>query len=296
MSVAMRRIALIIWTVAVWLATVALSTAASELQLTLPPQDHQQILTTLSGSTNIGRIIAIEADTIRFKTKFGTLIVPTDQIATIEDLPPEHIKNGQYWFPSPNYTRLYFSPTGRMLEKGTGYLTDSYIFFPSVAYGITNSITIGAGTSIFPGIPLNEQLYFFTPKIGFQARDHLHLAAGALLVNVPFKENSPIVGVLYGVGTYGTLNRSVTFGLGYGFADDKLADKPVVMLGLEQRLAQRISFVSENWIFPEVDQPLVSYGLRFFSKKLSFDFALLNLLGDGAIYPGIPYIDIVFNF
>ena len=32
------------------------------------------------------------------------------------------------------------------------------------------------------------------------------------------------------------------------------------------------------------------------AEKLSVDLALMNILSDELIFPGIPYIDFVFNF
>ncbi|UCE05773.1 MAG: hypothetical protein JSW07_19615 [bacterium] len=54
--------------------------------------------------------------------------------------------------------------------------------------------------------------------------------------------------------------------------------------------------MTENWLLPGVDNPLISYDMRFFGEKLSVDLALINVIGDGIIFPGIPYVDFVFNF
>lgn len=92
------------------------------------------------------------------------------------------------------------------------------------------------------------------------------------------------------------MNKGKSTGFGYGFVDSDFAEKPMLMLGGEKRLSRRIAFVSENWILPGVDQPLISYGFRFFGEKLSVDLALINTLGEDAIFPGFPYIDFVVNF
>ena len=102
--------------------------------------------------------------------------------------------------------------------------------------------------------------------------------------------------VLYGTGTWGTTDRSLTCGIGYGMVDGKIADKPMIVLGGEKRLTRRMAFVTENWIIPGVDNALISYGIRFLTEKFTTDFALLNTTGKDAIFPGIPYIDFVYNF
>jgi len=266
--------------------------------LRIPDFDNVQILITQDGSTNIGRIVEIGINEIQFETDFGKIAIPIAKIKEIKEIPASSIKKGRYWFPNPNVTRLYFAPTGRCLKKGRGYFADYYLFFPMATYGITDNITIGGGFSLLPGIDISEQIFYLTPKLGLVSTDNLALSIGALIIKIPGfgEENSPIVGILYGVGTYGKPDASLSFGLGYGFVDNELAEKPMVVLGGERRLSQRIAFVTENWIFPGVEYPLISYGLRFFGESLSVDFALIILLGEEFFFPGFPYIDFVFNY
>lgn len=205
------------------------------------------------------------------------------------------------WFPNPNRTRLYFGPTGRTLRKGEGYFSDIYLFLPGIAYGVTDNITIGGGGSIVPGLDPDEQFYYLTPKVGLRMIEQFDAAVSAFMIRVPdFDEDDDQeaiwVGVLFFSGTIGTDDRSFTFGVGYGFADDEMADRPAIELGGEYRLGRRISFVSENWIFPGVEDPMISYGFRFMGEKMAIDLGFINVASDKAVYPGIPWIDFVFNF
>jgi hypothetical protein len=257
------------------------------------------MLTLQDGSELVGRITAITELEITFSTDLGVLIIPKTKIREIKQIPQTSIKEGKYWFENPNATRLFFSPTALMLKKGQGYFSDYYIFFPGFSYGLTNNITIGGGMSLFPGISLGDQALFFTPKIGLATSKKTKIAAGALIISIPGEigdDDIPTIGVLYGVGTYGDPDGSITGGLGYGFAGNHLASKPVVMIGGEKRLSRRISFVSENWIFPEVDNPIISYGLRFFGENMSVDLGFFTPTGEDYIFPGVPWVDFVFNF
>ena len=165
-------------------------------------------------------------------------------------------------------------------------------------YGISPNLSLGGGCSIFPTGSMSDQIYFFTPKIGLKQSEKFNVAAGALMLKMPdFEdEDTPLISVLYGVGTWGAADRSFTFGLGYGMVDTDFADKPMVVLGGEQRLTRRLAFVTENWVIPEVAHALVSYGFRFLTEKFTTDFAFLNITGGDAIFPGIPYIDFVYSF
>ncbi|MFH1096154.1 MAG: hypothetical protein ABH886_08115 [Candidatus Desantisbacteria bacterium] len=265
-------------------------------QLKIPDSGYIQFITTLNGSTNIGRIVAIGNEEISFQTDSGTLTIPIPKIKKIRQMPVASINNGEYWFPNPNTTRLFFAPTGRMLKKGDGYFQDIYLFFVNTVYGLTDNLTIGGGTSIFPGVDIDKQIFYLMPKVGLKATENLNLAAGALAIRIPFDDKASAVGILYGVGTYGKPDASITAGLGYGFVDQEVASKPMIILGSEKRISRRITLVSENWIFPGVDNPLVSYGVRFFGEGLSVDMAFFNTIGENFLFPGIPYIDFVFCF
>jgi len=78
--------------------------------------------------------------------------------------------------------------------------------------------------------------------------------------------------------------------------DWEFADKPMLMIGGQTRLSRRMSLVTENWVFPGADDALISYGCRFFGETMSIDLGFLNVLGEGALFPGIPYIDFVVKF
>ncbi|MCH8286842.1 hypothetical protein IIB79_09990 [candidate division KSB1 bacterium] len=269
-----------------------------EGSIRIPDSTNVQILKTIDGATNIGRIVAIGEDSIQFATGFGTITVLLSMIEEIMEVPASSIRNGKYWFPNPNATRLFFAPTGRMLKQGEGYFSDYYIFFPGIAVGITDNITLGGGMSLFPWAGA-DQFFYFTPKIGLKTSENSNFAAGALIIKLPDfgdDNDSPTVGILYGVGTWGTPEGSFTAGFGYGFVGGDLAEKPMIMLGGEKRLSRRTAFVTENWILPGVEQPLVSFGIRFFGEGLSVDLALINTIGEDTFFPGIPWLDFVFNF
>ncbi len=265
--------------------------------LIIPDENSVQILTLEDGSTILGRITEIRAREIVFKSDIGDLSIDRAKISDIVLVSASSIRHGSHWFENPNSTRLFFGPTARMLKKGRGYFSDYYIFFPGIAVGITDNLNIGGGMSLFPRMDLLDQVYYIAPKVGVKASRYSNLAAGALIIALPREDNeSRTVGVLYGVGTFGGVDASLTTGLGYGVVDNHIADKPMFMIGGEKRLSSRVSFVTENWILPGVDWPIISYGLRFMGPSSSFDLALISVLGKGEPLPVLPYVDFVINF
>jgi len=260
-------------------------------RLTVPDSAHLQILTLKDGSTIFGRIVAVNADTVVFQTSgAGTIQLQIGSIREIKEIALTDMHEGSYWFPNPNSTRLFFAPTGQMLKKGEGYISDYELFFPGVAYGLTDNITIGGGVSLLPAAA-EDQAYYLTPKIGFSIAEKLHLATGVLFVGA----KGGTGGVYYGVGTLGDGNASISLGGGYGFAGGKIESKPVGMLGGEVRLSKRIGFVTENYLLPVSDNNILySFGLRFMGEKLTTDLALFNVSGSDVI--GFPFVDFVFRF
>ncbi|HJQ09423.1 MAG TPA: hypothetical protein VJ840_00150 [Gemmatimonadaceae bacterium] len=259
-------------------------------RLTVPDSAHLQIMTLADGSKVYGRIISVASDTVTFQTQAGSMQVAASHIREIKEIPLVQSRGGEYWFPNPNATRLFFAPTGQMLKKGEGYFSDYELFFPGVAYGVTDNVTIGGGFSLFPAAA-DEQVYYLTPKIGFSASDRVHLATGVLFAGT----KGGTGGIYYGVATFGDSDGSVTVGGGYGFAGGKIESKPVGMIGGELRLAERVGIVSENYLLPISENNLLySFGFRFLGEKLTTDLALVNVSGSHII--GVPYVDFVFKF
>jgi len=249
-----------------------------------------QVLTMRDGSSFVGRIVAVRNDSVDFQTGIGRMTLAINDIRSIREHDAGRLHDGSYWFPNPNATRLFFAPTAQMLKKGDGYFADYELFFPGFAYGVTDNISVGGGVSVFP-TGVDEQIYYFTPKAGVSFSDQIHVAAGLLFAGT----GGGTGGVGYGVATLGDGDRSLTVGLGYGFAGGDIESKPLVMLGAEKRVSRRVALVTENYILPISDDNVVySFGLRFMGEKLTTDFAIFNVVGSGII--GFPYVDFVYSF
>ena len=171
--------------------------------LHVPDSGYVQILKCNDGSTLYGRITAIYDEEIEFTTDLETLKIKITNIKSIEDVPQSSFRNGKYWFPNPNNTRLYIGPKGRMLKKGTGYFQVIYLVYAGFAIGLTNNITLVGGASMFPGA------FYFTHKVGFKATETFDMAVGALIANgqIPLS-------ILYSAGTLGKENSNLLLVLG----------------------------------------------------------------------------------
>ncbi|HEX6597823.1 MAG TPA: hypothetical protein VF034_00775 [Gemmatimonadaceae bacterium] len=260
-----------------------------------PTPDSQLVKLTLrDGSVLIGRVTDVSPTVLIFASGFGTSVIPRASIRKVEFSATRRLHEGEFWPEDPSRTRLFFAPTGRMLRRGEGYFSDAYIFFPSFQGGLTDRVNFGGGMSLFPGVGLDEQVYFVTPKIGVIARPKLNVAVGALVAGVPdFFEDSP-VGLAYGVATYGGEDASVTVGSGFGFSRSSTS-QALIMFGGSARLSRTIALVSENYVYSgDGTNGLVSAGIRFMGEQIAVDLA--GFTASGADVPIIPYVAFIYRF
>jgi hypothetical protein len=259
------------------------------------------VLRTRDGSLFVGRLVRASVDSVYFVSAGGPITVPRSVVVELRQLGRGAMRAGVYWPPNPGDTRLFFAPTGRMLEKGEGYFSDTYIFFVNFVGGITSRVTFGGGFSIFPTDDFSQNIFYLTPKVGLVQSSNFNLAVGALIGFAGFGgfDDGEIgsFGIVYGVGTAGSPDASFSVGLGTGYGGGGFGDSPILMIGGEKRVSRRVSLLSENYI-AGADNLLVSYGLRFFGDRLSVDFALMNFPSEPRFprFPGIPYVAFAVKF
>jgi hypothetical protein len=214
-------------------------------------------------------------------------------VTNIEELNGTMV-DGTYWRLDPNRSRLFFGPTARPVQGG--YLAAYEIFFPFLAFGIADFITISGGMTLFPGA--TDQLFYVAPKISLPIKsENFSLAAGLLYTNITGGESQG-AGIAYGVTTFGSRNAAFTLGLGMGFAGGEFADNPVLMIGGEARLSNSVALISENWIPTGSDVQLISFGFRFFGDNLSADLGFIHPLTKNGTegFPFIPWLGFCWNF
>ena len=263
----------------------------------------QEVLTLKDGTTLTGKIEKEQEGKIILRTEGGVIIeLSASDVKEIERLSR---KPGGKWYQytDPNHTRLLWAPTGRTLKAGSGYFADYYVFFPSLAYAPTDNITLYGAMSIVPGVGLDDQVFFFAPKVGIIQKEDFALSTGVIVVRIP--EADVIPGIVYYVSTWGSKDDSLTLGLGWGWAreegDWETMDSPVVMVGGEHRVSNGVKLLTENWWLPGIEDveehPVLSIGIRFFGRRLAVDLGFFHVVGSGIEgFPFIPWVDFAYNF
>jgi hypothetical protein len=203
------------------------------------------------------------------------------------------------WSVDPNSTRLFFAPTARPLAKGEGYISSYFLFFPMVAYGVTDKVTLAGGTPIIPG--LTGRMWYLAPKVTLLDRGRGSFAVGALGFFAPFEEESGSVGILYGAGTFGSPDNALTLGAGWGYytfdGEGDIANRPVIVVGGERRITRNMKLVTENWLgFNSGVSGLATAGVRFIGGRLSADLGLGGAIGTSDVGCCLPLANVVWTF
>ncbi len=235
-------------------------------------------LETRDGNGYTGLVLSSDSVSVHFKAeKLGEITVLRTEVLSLEPLEDKQLKDGKYWFPNPQSTRYFFSPNGYGLKKGEGYYQNIWVLMNSVAIGLTDHVSVGAGMIplfLFAGAPTPV---WVTAKVSIPVvKDKFNLGAG-LLAGTAVGEPDTGFGIFYGLATIGSKDRNVTLGGGYGFAVDSENGSPMFNLSGMIRIGPRGYLVTENYLFvSEFSSTLVlSFGGRTIIKGAGLDYGLI---------------------
>jgi len=255
---------------------------------------------TTDGNEYIGIIKERTTDKIRIKTdKLGEISILTADIKTITEISPASLKNGTYWLDNPQATRYFWTPNGYSLKQGEGYYQNVWILFNQAVYGITNHFSAGVGVMplfLFAGAstPAWITAKFSVPVV----ENKFNLGAGALMGTVIGEENTGF-GILYGITTFGSKDKNLNIGLGWGFAGGEMAKNPTVNISGMIRTGAKGYFITENYFIGTADEfvVLMMLGGRRIIKRTGLDFGAVVPLGsdmDGFV--AIPWLGLTIPF
>lgn len=262
-------------------------------------KDSTYRVETVDGNEYIGKILSRDSSGITLKTEqLGVITLKSADVKRVSAIGAVKIENGRVWLDNPDASRYFISPSGYGVKKGQGYYQNVWIFFNQFTYGITNNFSIGAGIVplfLFSGSPTPV---WINPKLSIPiVKDKINLGVGFLAGTVLGEVNSGF-GILYGVTTFGSRDRNISVGIGYGFAGDELAQTPTITLSGMYRIAPRWYLLTENYLIGLSDANLgiLSFGGRYVTRKLGIDFGLfVPIEQDDGIFAG-PWLGINVPF
>jgi hypothetical protein len=197
---------------------------------------------------------------------------------------------GEFLPQDPNATRLFFGPTARSLKRGQAYFGVYEFVMPFVQVGVTDRLSVGAGTPLVFGFDESERPFWVTPKLQLFDTHGTQIAVGVLHA---FNIDGHGGGIGYVVGTRGSAQSSFTVGAGvaYGSSGGRAG---VLMIGGDRQVRRHVKLITESYVWKRGDG-LVSGGIRFFGERLSADLALAFPVGAGE-FIGFPVINFVRVF
>ncbi len=274
----------------------------------------QMSITMKDGKHLIGKITSSGKGYLNFLTRENQLVQlakdSIDQIIRVEEMSnaiqesetDSFIKDttANFEVEDQQLSRMVIFPTARSLRSGQAYFQVNEFFFPFIAFGIADIITLGGGVSVLP--TLKQQIFYVSPKVTVFNYEKFYLAGGIFYSNSLFdKYNSNFIengfGISYAMGTYGDKDKSFSLGLGYGFSGNDYSNKPVVIIGGDVRTYKGLKLIVEAWFPPNSKFILGMFGFRAVGKRFSGDAVLMRIYGSNSNNANfIPWFNITYNF
>ena len=262
----------------------ALSTASPPSpSVTVTPSNTPQELVLSDGTRLVGIVESVSDDVIEVQTgpDERSQISRSRVVAVFKSAPPSAATLSaaslprDRWTNDSSDTRLLLGPTARSLKRGEAYVDDLSLFFPSVQVGLSDRVSIGAGTPL--ALPQTDFRFgWITPKVQIFNGQKTQAALG--LVHVAAAGHH--LGLAYGVTTHGTSNAAVTLGLGLAYPQFEVR-RPVVLVGAEKRVSNRVKLITENYLAGQDGNVILSGGIRVVQRRRTLDLSWVK-------FPGMP--------
>ncbi|NHZ85630.1 MAG: hypothetical protein GWP19_07095 [Planctomycetia bacterium] len=227
----------------------------------------------------IGIIEKEDSDSISVKTYKGDSFTFANSSILLTFPFTGRIKNGRLQRRDPNSSFYLFSSSAFAIENGKLYCRDFCLFYPSLNYGLANIISVQAGLFWYPGMDYENTPYVGNLKITAFETNIFSLAAGVTYVSLPVIQEERIysTGFAFVTGTFGNRYNHASVSAGWGYiqkeSEWEREDKPILVAAGNLRLFNSVSFITENWFFPDekIEDSLLTVALRFFGRQIAVD-------------------------
>jgi len=208
------------------------------------------------------------------------------EVSQVPSAEPPSPESGD--FQAPGRSRYLLGPSGMMLRRGEGFVSQKELFYTVASMGLTDHVTVTLG-SVLPGLLQGRNGLNFVGgvKVGGSLSERLHLAAGVEMAVLPFMASG--FGLAYGSLTYGTPDAHVTLGGGVTpiFYTNQFipAGLTVGNVSGHLRLLPQLAAVTEHWVFlsptPFTDDvPMLNMlALRIMGRNWSVDLGAARIPG-----------------
>ena len=250
---------------------------------------------TTDGNEYVGRIVRRGREKLTLLTEeLGEINIPLSSIKRINQVSSSRMIGGKHWFENPQAARYFWAPNGYGLKKGEAYYQNVWIFFNQVSVGVTDHFTIGGGLVplfIFGGAPTPV---YVTPKFSIPVvEDKFNIGLGALGATVIGEEDASAA-LLYGTTTFGSKDKNISFGLGYGYSEGEWSKGPAINVSGMVRTGPRGYFITENYYIGLGGEGIgfISLGGRSIIKRVGLDYGGFIPVNDIGTFIIIPWLGI----
>jgi len=242
------------------------------------------------GSVIYARVVEFDEARVVFETVGGARL--DVERTGIEGIRPARgqVVDGEFRTEDPGATRLFFTSTGRSLERGESYVGTYVVVLPFAAVGVTDRFTIVGGAPVLFG---ELEPFYLGPKVQILR----HLEVQASIGTLAFFFDDEVVGVAYGVATFGDTDDALSAGIGYFYSGDEVLNEPAFMVGGETRVSRRIKLLTENYILPDAVGVVLSGGVRIIGDRFNTEVGAMGAIADGG--DGgccVPLINFSYSF
>ena len=256
------------------------------------------------GTTLTGIVMQFTGGVVTLRNDSGDFRVNVKDIRRIKGGPEKTSDTNEKWFASPKKGTYVLGPSGLPLEPNEFNYQNNFIIINTLNYGITNAVSVGGGFELLSAA-FGHPIYYLNPRVAIPFKEDLHLGSGILFLSAPTIDIDGTsidvskyydLGIVYGSATFGSSDRNVTLIAGYGLLNSKLTNRPTISLSGVYRLTSRIALISENWLIP--DYYIISYGMRLMTRRIAFDFTLINnheFYANGTFGIGFPFVSFMIK-
>jgi hypothetical protein len=264
------------------------------------PDTSMYRIETRDGNIYMGQIVSQDSvKVILDSDKLGEIKILRADIKKMYSIERKKIIDGEYWFENPQATRYFYAPNGNALKKGEGYYQNVWVLFNSFAVGIADNFSIGGGMVPLFLIAGGPTPVWLTPKISIPVtKNKVSIGAGALAGTIVGEDNAGF-GILYGISTFGSKDKNISAGLGYGYAGGDWARSPMVNLSAMVRTGARGYFVTENYFFKnkQTTTVILWLGGRQIIKDAGLDYGLvIPIVSEMDEFIAIPWLGLTIPF
>ncbi|WP_419949006.1 hypothetical protein [Candidatus Palauibacter sp.] len=239
------------------------------------------------GSQVFARVVERDGAQVVLMTAGGSrLEVDRSQIRELRPARGRFV-DGEFWNEDPGGTRLLFTATGRTLSRGESFVGTYLVVLPFAAVGVTDRVTIAAGAPVLFG---DFEPFYVAPKAQIFHSPAAQISLGTLA----FFFDDEVIGVAYGVGTFGNDDEALSAGLGYFYSGDEVVNEPAFMLSGETRVSRRIKLISENYVLPDDVGVVLSGGIRIIGDRFNIEIGVLGALAEPECC--LPILNFSYSF